>query len=51
MEKKSKGSVLKARFKRRVLGLIPSTSVMDEDDDSDGDENENNIDECPADLL
>jgi hypothetical protein len=48
--KKSKGSLLKARFKRRVLGLIPSTSVIDDDDDSDGDENEN-IDDCPADLL
>ncbi|KAL3800546.1 hypothetical protein ACHAWO_009790 [Cyclotella atomus] len=49
--KKSKGyNVLKARFKRRVLGLVPSTSVIDDDEDSDGDENEN-IDECPADLL
>jgi hypothetical protein len=50
--KKSKGSALKASFKRRVLGLIPSTSVMDEEDDeSDGDEQENSADECPADLL
>lgn len=47
-ERKKKGSMLRASLKRRVLGFIPSVSVMDDDEDSD--ENEN-VDECPADLL
>lgn len=45
--KKSKGSMLKASLKRRVLGLIPTVSVMDEEEDSDDNEDV----ECPADLL
>eukprot|EP00804_Cyclotella_cryptica_P004536 CCRYP_006888-RA/>CCRYP_006888-RA protein AED:0.31 eAED:0.31 QI:0/-1/0/1/-1/1/1/0/937 len=47
-ERKKKGSMLKASLKRRVLGFIPSVSVMDDEEDSD--ENEN-VDECPTDLL
>eukprot|EP00956_Cyclotella_meneghiniana_P027217 scaffold60542_cov57-Cyclotella_meneghiniana.AAC.4 len=50
-KKPSKGSVLKARFKRRVLGIIPSSSVIDEDEDSDGEDNEDMTGECPTDML
>jgi hypothetical protein len=39
--------MLKASLKRRVLGLIPTVSVMDEEEDSDDNEDV----ECPADLL
>lgn len=53
--KTSKGSFTKAgaRLKRRVLGLIPSVSMMDEDeDDEDSDDSENVVEnECPTDLL
>jgi len=53
--KNSKGSFTKAgaRLKRRVLGLIPSVSMMDEDeDDEDSDDSENVVEnDCPTDLL
>jgi len=50
-KRNSKSSLTKAKYwKRRVLGLIPTVSVMDEDDDDE--ENEaDNIDDCPHDIL
>eukprot|EP00578_Thalassiosira_sp_NH16_P026443 CAMPEP_0181083006 /NCGR_PEP_ID=MMETSP1071-20121207/3927_1 /TAXON_ID=35127 /ORGANISM="Thalassiosira sp., Strain NH16" /LENGTH=940 /DNA_ID=CAMNT_0023164635 /DNA_START=137 /DNA_END=2959 /DNA_ORIENTATION=- len=50
---KLKGSSLK-RLKRRVLGLIPTVSMMDQDED-DEDDDEDSVDaaetDCPTDLL
>ncbi|KAL9189016.1 hypothetical protein ACHAXT_011506 [Thalassiosira profunda] len=42
-----------AKLKRRVLGLIPSVSMMDADDDEDSDGSRENAEEsdCPTDIL
>jgi hypothetical protein len=39
-------------FKRQVLGLIPSVSMMDADVDNYSDDSEHAVDsDCPTDLL
>eukprot|EP00579_Thalassiosira_antarctica_P011825 CAMPEP_0201922032 /NCGR_PEP_ID=MMETSP0903-20130614/10196_1 /ASSEMBLY_ACC=CAM_ASM_000552 /TAXON_ID=420261 /ORGANISM="Thalassiosira antarctica, Strain CCMP982" /LENGTH=937 /DNA_ID=CAMNT_0048459105 /DNA_START=151 /DNA_END=2964 /DNA_ORIENTATION=- len=53
-QKKAKGSFMKAGagLKRRVLGLIPSVSMMDEDEEEDSDDSEEGVEnDCPTDLL
>lgn len=56
IDRKKKGSFTNAggRLKRRVLGLIPSVSMMDDDDEDDSSEDseENEMEnDCPTDLL
>ena len=53
-KKKTDGSIMKAgiRLKRRVLGLIPTVSMMDADVDDDSDDSVHAVDsDCPTDLL
>jgi hypothetical protein len=53
-KKKTKGSMMKAGigFKRQVIGLIPTVSMMDADVDNDSDDSEHAVDsDCPTDLL
>ncbi|KAL3763187.1 hypothetical protein ACHAW5_005084 [Stephanodiscus triporus] len=52
--KKTKGSMMKAGvgFRRQVIGLIPTVSMMDADVDNDSDDSEQAVDsDCPTDLL
>jgi hypothetical protein len=53
-KKKTNGSIMKAGIglKRRVLGLIPTVSMMDADVDDDSDDSVHAVDsDCPTDLL
>ena len=53
-KKKTYGSIMKTGIglKRRVLGLIPTVSMMDADVDEDSDDSVHAVDsDCPTDLL
>jgi len=53
-KKKTYGSIMKTGIglKRRVLGLVPTVSMMDADVDDDSDDSVHAVDrDCPTDLL